>query len=190
MAQLGSEWQQFTYTDKGGGLVAALREAGHKIQRRDGLFYTLSSPAAVESFIASYDGVAAEKAAKDSEIRAYADALRKAALAGYSTEERDSWPEKVAEARRHTGVEPANESAAIAAGVHMLWIEAQARGASVSDVAARVSTKAAQLRAFEAAVAGVSGAHRDAVDATDEGSEAATIAAVKAYDYSTGWPGA
>jgi hypothetical protein len=64
----------------------------------------------------------------------------------------------------------------------MLTLEAGYRGITEADLIVKVLDKAQQLSTLEAQIAGVSGMHRDAIDALT------TIEDVVAYDMRADWP--
>lgn len=97
-----------------------------------------------------------------------ASSLRDKATAGTSPAEMSSWPLKLA--------------AANAGGGPMLQLEAQFRGITEAALIALVLDSAAQLSQLEAMIAGVSGRHRDAINALT------TIEEVCGYDMRAGWP--
>lgn len=179
--------QRVTYVDKGYPLQVALREAGLAVRCVDGIWYTRSDPSEVEAFISAFDGVSAARDAKKAEISAHAATLREKATEGYTPAEMASWQRKYEEARRYT-VEPSSESEAKVEGVYLIWMEAQARGVTTKNIADRVKANGAALLAYEAAVAGTEGRHRDAVDAISEADDIATMRAIQGYDYLVGWP--
>lgn len=98
-----------------------------------------------------------------------AASLRNQVTYGTSPAEMASWPLKLAEAN--------------AGGGPMLALEAQYRGISEAALVQLVLDQASQLSAIEAHIAGVSGKHRDAIDALG------TIEEVCNYDTQADWPG-
>ena len=97
-----------------------------------------------------------------------AASLRDQITAGTSAAEMSSWPIKLDEAN--------------AGGGPMLTLEAGYRGITEADLIVKVLDKAQQLSTLEAQIAGVSGMHRDAIDALT------TIEDVVAYDMRADWP--
>lgn len=161
------------YTEKGHGLHAAIAAAGHRLEFMDGT-WICDHPTAVQAIIDSYS-LTDTKAEVCARINEHARSLRDAAVSGTSAAEMASWPIKRAEAQAYT-------ISANAADAPVLYAEAVARGVPLADIVARVQANAAALSMLEAAIAGVSGKHRDAVNALG------TFGAVLAYDFSTGWP--
>lgn len=161
------------YTEKGAGLHDAIAAADHWLMEVDGTWAS-SDDAAVQVIIDSYSlaDCQAEIVAK---IDAHAKSLRDVVVANISPAEMASWSIKQAEAAAYTS-SGADDDAP------MLLIEAQARGVTVADLAAKVLGKGAALAQLEAAISGVSGRHADAVRATQ------TFAGALAYDWSAGWP--
>ena len=97
-----------------------------------------------------------------------AASLRDRVTAGTSPAEMSSWPIKLDEAN--------------AGGGPMLTLEAGYRGITEAALIVLVLEKAQQLSTLEAQIAGVSGMHRDTIDAMT------TIAEVVAYDMRSDWP--
>ena len=97
-----------------------------------------------------------------------AASLRDQITAGTSAAEMSSWPLKLNEAN--------------SGGGPMLTLEAQYRGITEAALIVLVLDKAQQLSTLEAQIAGVSGMHRDTIDAMT------TIADVVAYDMRSDWP--
>lgn len=174
-----------TYIDKGFGLHDAVRAANHWLRQHNGDWQS-SDDVAVQPIIDAYP-ISATRSEVIGLIDAHAKALRDSVVAAISPAEMASWPIKQAEARAH-------QISGNDADAPMLALEAQARGALVADLAAKVLGKAAQLSQLEAAIAGVAGKHCDAVKALGvdaQGNDLATpeaFAAVLAYDWRTGWP--
>ena len=157
------------------GLTEKIRAAGYSIEQNNDVF--IGSPEA-QAIIDAYtvaDALAAAKAEITAEIDRRAASIRDATTAGTSPAEMASWPIKRAEAEAYTA--DANAS------VPVLTMEAQARGVPVAALVARVMANSAMLSALEAQIAGVSGRHRDSVNA------ASSVEAVFGYDFTTGWPG-
>jgi hypothetical protein len=97
-----------------------------------------------------------------------AASMRDQITAGTSPAEMSSWPIKLDEAN--------------AGGGPMLTLEAGYRGITEAALVTLVLEKAQQLATLEAQIAGVSGMHRDAIDALT------TIEDVCAYDMRSDWP--
>lgn len=107
-------------------------------------------------------------------IEAFASWLRDKFCNQTSPYEAASWALKLSEAKAY--------DADNSYPAHMLSLEAQYRGVTLSAMVIRVLNNANSLAQLEAVIAGTSGRHRDAVGLmTDE--EAA------AYDWRDGWPG-
>ncbi len=115
------------------------------------------------------------RAAKIAAAEARARDLRDRIVAGISPAEMATWSIKRAEALAYT----ATGNTADAPG---LDLEAQARGVPLATFVHKVLTKAAQLSALEAAIAGRCGAIQDAARA------ATTAAQIAAIDVEAGWP--
>lgn len=109
------------------------------------------------------------------EVSAHAKELRDKVISGVSPGEMASWPIKLAEARTFAATGNADLCP-------MLSAEAAARGVSVNALVARVNGNAAMFAGLEAAISGVDGKHRDALDACTSFEE------VKGYNWRTGWP--
>lgn len=108
------------------------------------------------------------KADRSAVVDLVAASLRNQATAGTSPAEMSSWPLKLA--------------AAQAGGSPMLALEAQYRGITEAELVQLVLDSAAQLSQLEAVISGVSGKHRDAINALT------TIEEVCAYDMRSDWP--
>lgn len=161
------------FIDKGCGLHERLRDRGCAIHQLDGVWES-GNPVAAQAIIDSYP-LADTRAEVCARINAHARALRDAAVAGISPAEMAGWAIKRAEAAAYTASGNAADAPVLAA-------EAAARGVTLSAIVLRVSANALALAMLEAAIAGVSGKHRDAVNALG------TFGAVLGYDYSAGWP--
>ena len=116
-----------------------------------------------------FQSLAEAQADRSAVVDLIAASLRDKATAGVSPAEMSSWPLKLA--------------AANAGGSPMLALEAQYRGITEAALIAFVLGSAAQLSQLEAVIAGVSGKHRDAINALT------TIEKVCAYDMRSDWPG-
>lgn len=163
------------YAEKGSGLHDHIRAAGYGLCCVDGTWQS-TNDAAVQAIIDGYS-LADSKAEICGRINTRAKELRDAAVAGISPAEMASWAIKRGEAAVYA-------TSGNAADAPVLSAEAAARGVALADIVARVTANAAALAMLEAAIAGVSGKHRDAVNAL------ATFGAVLGYDYSAGWPAA
>ena len=161
-----------TYTEKGPGLHAAIRKAGHSLYQENGEWIA-SDAVAVQAIIDGYT-LAQAQALKQSEISAHAKALRDKAVSNISAGEMASWPIKLAEARAFAA-NPASPT-------QILSAEAAILGITVADIVGKVGGNASTFSALEAQIGGVDGMHRDAVRALT------TFEAVNGYDFSGGWP--
>ena len=112
--------------------------------------------------------LAEAQADRSAVVDAAAASLRDQVTAGTSPAEMSSWPIKLNEAN--------------AGGGPMLTLEAGYRGITEAALIVLVLEKAQQLSTLEAQIAGVSGMHRDAIDALT------TIEEVVAYDMRGDWP--
>lgn len=160
------------YTEKGPGLHAAIRQAGHSLSQENGVWIA-SDDLAVQAIIDGYT-LAQAQALKQAEISAHAKALRDKAVSGISAGEMASWPIKLAEASAFAA-DPASPTP-------MLSAEAAIRGITVADIVGKVGNNATGFAALEAQIGGIDGMHRDAVAALT------TFEAVSSYDFSGGWP--
>lgn len=113
------------------------------------------------------------KAQRKAAVDRLAKAKRDAIVANISPAEMASWTIKRGEALAYNGTD---------ASAKNLAAEATARGISTADLVVKVTTKAAQLSALEAGIAGVAGKHCDTIDTLTSEAE------VLAYDITTGWP--
>lgn len=118
--------------------------------------------------------IADAQTARCNDVYAVAKRLFDLAIADNSRGELAAWPLLVQEATAY--------QASPAASVPNLTPEAQARGCTVADLAQRVLSNAAQYQALRAQIAGVSGKHRDAINALTD------FDAIADYDFSLGWP--
>jgi hypothetical protein len=109
------------------------------------------------------------------DVEVIAADLRARIVAPASPAEMASWTEKLRQAR-------AFDASALDGDAPMLALEAQVRGLSTSDIVARVLRNADGYQRAEAAIAGASGRHRDALRALQR------VADVLAYDIFAGWP--
>jgi hypothetical protein len=160
------------YTEKGYGQHAAVRKAGHSLREENGTWVT-DDDVAVQTILDSYTLANCQDEIKGT-IDTLAAKKRNSVVGSTSPAEMASWSLKIQEAHAYL----ANNTAA----TPMLTPEANARGVTVFALAQKVVANNNQLAGIEAAIAGVSGKHRDAVGATT------TFQAALAYDYSTGWP--
>jgi len=160
------------YTEKGHGLHDKLASLGITLTQRDGVWESNSGFA--QAVIDAYTLEETQDDVCDA-IEAFAAALRNKHVANISPAEMSSWPIKLAEAAAFAA--SGNPSDA-----PLLSIEATARGCTLAELVGKVGGNATGLAALEAAIAGTSGKHRDAVRAL------ATFADVLAYDWHTGWP--
>lgn len=159
--------------NKGPGMLDAIRQAGHWMERRDGVLMA-SDEAAVQTIIDDYPLASCQREITE-QIDAHAKTLRDSVVAGISPAEMASWSIKQREA-----------AAYIASGIDtdapMLALESSARGVPLPVMAALVLQKSQQLSGLEAMIAGVAGRHADAVRATT------TFDDALAYDWHVGWP--
>lgn len=109
------------------------------------------------------------------QIDALATAKRNAVIAPYSPGEMAAWPIKRAEALAYHVSGNAQDAP-------NLGNEASARGITLAELVGKVLADASRFSAIEAAIAGASGRHRDAVRALSSHEQ------IMAYDYTTGWP--
>lgn len=160
------------YTEKGHGLHDKLAALGITLTQRDGVWQSDSGFAQ-----AIIDGYTLEETQNEvcDAIEAFAAELRNMHVKNISPAEMASWSIKLAEAAAF--VASGNPASA-----PLLSIEATARGCTLADLIGKVNGNATGLAALEAAIAGTSGKHRDAVRALT------TFADVLAYDWHTGWP--
>lgn len=161
------------YTEKGYGLHLAIAASGQSLTQIDGEWQA-SDEDAVQSIIDGYtlDQCKADVKAK---IEAHAKELFDRAVAGVSAAEMAGWPILRAEAKLYAVTGNEVDCPAIA-------FEAQNRGITVPALAAKVQANTVKFDALRAAIAGVSGKHRDAIAALR------SFEAVLAYDYLTAWP--
>jgi hypothetical protein len=161
------------YSEKGSGLHAAIGEAGHWLRQNNGV-WECSDETAVQAII---DGYSLSQVANDicTEIDTYAKTLRDRVISNISPGEMASWPIKLAEAAKYAQSGSDTDAP-------MLALEASARGVTIAELCLKVTGNAGSLASVEAAIAGTSGKHRDAVRACT------TWDAIAAYDWRTGWP--
>ena len=112
--------------------------------------------------------LAEAQADRSAVVEMVAASLRNQVTAGTSPAEMSSWPIKLDEANNGGGP--------------MLALEADYRGISEAALIVLVLDKAQQLSTLEAQIAGVSGMHRDTIDAMT------TIEEVVNYDMRGDWP--
>ena len=165
------------------GVMEAINAAGYYVEQRGNLLLAVrvsdgaTGPdieAAVQQIDNDYPVTAtAEHVCKA--IEALATAKRNAVIAPYSPGEMAAWPIKRAEALAY-------QASANTADAPNLQAEANARGVSLSTLVGKVIADAQRFSAIEAAIAGTSGRHRDAVKALT------SHAQIMSYDYTTGWP--
>lgn len=155
------------------GLYEAIAAAGHAVWTHDGARYA-SDAAAVRAVIAGYT-LDAVKNRINAMIEDLAKSKFDAAISGVSAGEMAGWPILKAEADAYSLSGNEADCPSIAA-------EATARAVTVQMLASRVLANSANYSALRAAIAGVSGRHRDAIYSLD------TAEAVAAYNYTEGWP--
>jgi len=112
--------------------------------------------------------LAEAQADRSAVVNLVAASLRDQITAGTSAAEMASWPIKLDEAN--------------VGGGPLLTLEAGYRGITEAALIVLVLEKAQQLSTLEAQIAGVSGMHRDTIDAMT------TIAEVVNYDMRADWP--
>ena len=151
----------------------AIRAAGHSLVQHNGQ-WVADDDEAVQAIIDGYP-LSAAQAEVIGHIDQHSKSLRDNVVATISPAEMASWTIKQAEARAY-------QSSGNEADAPMLTIEAVARGVTVADLAEKVLTKGVQLSQLEAVIAGVAGAHSDAVKALT------TFESVLAYNWLIGWP--
>jgi hypothetical protein len=165
------------------GLMTSINAAGYHVDQHDGVLvgYRTSDgatgadvDAAIMALIAAYP-VADAATYVCKQVDALATAKRNAVIAGYSPGEMASWPIKRAEAM-------AFQASGNAGDAPNLGSEASARGVALSVLVGKVLADAARFAGVEAAIAGASGRHRDAVRALS------THDQVMGYDFTNGWP--
>jgi hypothetical protein len=161
------------YQEKGAGLHAAIAAAGHWLMQRDGAWIA-SDDAAVQAIVIGYS----LQQAKDwrcNEVALYAKVLRDTLMWLTSPLEAASWPLKLAEARAWATSGDATVAPTLAQ-------EASCRGVALAAMCGLVLANAAALAPLEASIAGIDGAHRDAIRVLG------SFEAVLAYDYTANWP--
>lgn len=165
------------------GLMASINAAGYHVNQHDGLLvgYRTSDgatgpdvSAAISSIVDAYP-VADAAAVVCRQVEALATAKRNAVVAVYSPGEMASWPIKRAEALAY-------QASGNAGDAPNLGSEASARGVALAVLVGKVLADAARFAGIEAAIAGTSGRHRDAIRALT------THEQIMAYDFAAGWP--
>lgn len=165
------------------GAMQAINAAGYAVEQRDNHVFAVRSSdgatgpdidAAVQQIDDAYPvATAADHVCKA--IEALATAKRNAVIAPYSPGEMAAWPIKRAEALAY-------QAGGNSADAPNLSVEAFTRGMALSTLVQKVIADAQRFSGIEAAIAGTSGRHRDAVKSL------ATHEQIMAYDYTTGWP--
>jgi len=122
----------------------------------------------VNGFDIEFATLAEAQANRSAVVDLVAASLRDQITAGTSPAEMSSWPIKLDEAN--------------AGGGPMLTLEAGYRGITEAALVTLVLEKAQQLSTLEAQIAGVSGMHRDIINAMT------TIEEVVDYDMRADWP--
>jgi hypothetical protein len=112
---------------------------------------------------------------KLAEIEDRAASQRRLVTGAVSPQEMSSWGLKLTEAN-------AFDTAAGDSSAPMLAAEAKVRGVATAEIVARVLANANDYMHAEAAIAGTSGRHKDAVR------QLAKVEQVLAYDAAAGWP--
>jgi hypothetical protein len=167
------------YIDKP-GLDAVLQRAGFTVVESHLGFHavrgsaeSMEIDAAAQALIDGYS-LDQAKAEKCNAVIEKARGYFERATATVAPAEMAGWPILRAEAMAYN----ADSTASCPA----MTTEAQMRGCTVRELAAKVSGNTQRFDALRAAIAGNSGKHRDAVMAL------LTFAEVAAYDISSGWP--
>lgn len=165
------------------GVMQAINAAGYAVEQRDNLLFAIRTSdgatgtdidAAVQQIDAAYPvATAADHVCKAIEV--LATTKRNLVIAPYSPGEMAAWPIKRAEALAY-------QASANTADAPNLQAEANARGMALATLVEKVLADAQRFSAVEAAIAGTSGRHRDAVK------NLSTHAAIAAYNYMSGWP--
>ncbi len=165
------------------GAMQAINAAGYAVEQRGNTLFGIrmadgATGQAIDDAIMAIDTAYPVSAAADAvckQIEVLATSKRNQVIAGYSPGEMASWPIKRAEALAYQVSN--NESDA-----PNLDAEASSRGITLAALVAKVLADAERFAGIEAAIAGASGRHRDAVRTLT------THADIAAYDYSVGWP--
>lgn len=163
--------------NKGPGLFRRIAGNGYRMVRNvrgKTAEWVSNDDAAVQAIIDAYT---VQDAAADlcKQIEAHAKQLRDAAVSGVSPGEIAAWPIKAREAAAYL-------SSGNPAEAPFLDAEAEARGATLEEIANRVQANANRLTLLEAQIAGTAGRHKDAIRAFTD------FPALLAYDWRTGWP--
>lgn len=155
------------------GLFDAIATAGHSVCLFDGV-WQVSDEVAVQAIINGYtlDDARDERCAK---VDQHAKKLFDQAVAGVSAAEMAGWPLLAEQAKLYNVAQDESVAPAIVT-------EASFRGVEVQVLVDKVLEKAQLFNLLRAAIAGVSGKHRDAIKALD------TFDDILNYDYSTDWP--
>ena len=159
------------YIEKGPGLHRAIRDAGHWLEQRDGVWIS-SDDIAVQAIIDWYT-LDQAKTARRGEVSAVARRKYDLITSGISAAEMAGWPILLSEALAYRA------SGAVGAAIQA---EADIRGIAVADLVTKIEGNAAQFQAARAAIAGTDGRKRDEIDALT------TFEAVAGYDIHEGWP--
>lgn len=166
-----------TFPDPGvlqyNGIHRAIADAGYALAQVNGV-WTADNEAAVQAIINGYP-VESTKSEVIALIDNHARALRDQVVSNISPAEMAAWSIKRDEAAAYA-------VSGNAADAPMLSAEATARGITLGALVQRVESNAAMFTAIEAAIAGVSGKHRDAISACVD------HASIALYDWRTGWP--
>ena len=159
------------YIEKGAGLHAAIKAAGHSLSQLDGAWIS-SDDAAVQAIIDGYS-LAQAKAEKKRDVSAKAREKYDLVTAGISAAEMAGWPVLLSEALSYRA------DGTVGAAIQ---VEATIRGITVADLVTKIEGNAAAFHGARAAIAGTDGKKRDEVDALT------TFESVAAYDVTAGWP--
>lgn len=162
------------YTEKGAGLHAAVRAAGHSLRQENGTWIA-DDINAVQAIIDGFDAKASAIAQVKSDIDSYAAKIRNKVTAGVSPAEMAKWATKYEQSQTYI-------VSSIDADAPDVVAEAAKRGITTLALANKVIANGDQLTWLEKEIAGNAGKHRDGVSAT------ADYQAALAYDWSAGWP--
>lgn len=165
------------------GAMQAINAAGYAVEQRDNnLFGVRISDGAtgvdIDDIVSQIDlnyptSTAADYVCK--KIEALATVKRNSVVSAYSPGEMASWPIKRAEALAYI-------ASGLSSDAPNLQSEAATRGITLTELVTKVINDANRFAGLEAAIAGTSGRHRDAVKALS------TKEAMSTYDYTVGWP--
>ena len=165
------------------GAMQAINAAGYAVEQRDNnLFGVRISDGAtgvdIDDIVSQIDLNYPTNAAADyvcKKIEALATAKRNYVVSAYSPGEMASWAIKRTEALAYV-------ASGLSSDAPNLQSEAATRGTTLTELVTKVINDANRFAGLEAAIAGTSGRHRDAVKALS------TKEAMSTYDYTIGWP--